>query len=62
MLEVEIELIDTHKLTLASAMYPWDGFDRRKELHLRDLFMENVLRNLRRALLRRTLTLGLWRK
>lgn len=61
-LELETELIDTHKLTLPPATYPWDGFDRREQLRLRELYMENARRNRRRALLRRFLTFGLWRK
>ena len=61
-LELETELIDTHKLTLPPATYPWDGFDRREQLRLRELYMENARRNRRRALLRRALTFGLWRK
>ena len=61
-LELETELIDTHKLTLPPATYPWDGFDRREQLRLRDLYMENARRNRRRALLLRALTFGLWRK
>ncbi len=61
-LEVEIELIDTHELTLPPATYPWDGFDRRQQLRLRELYMENAGRNRRRALLLRFLTFGLWRK
>ena len=65
-LELETELIDTHKLTLPPSTYPWDGFDRREQLRLRELYMENARKNRRRALLRRwlrrILTFGLWRK
>ena len=61
-LKIEIELIDTHKLTLPPATYPWDGFDRREQLGLREMYMENARRSRRRALLRRALTFGLWRK
>ena len=61
-LDLETELIDTHKLTLPPATYPWDGFDRREQLRLRELYMGNARQNRRRALLRRFLTFGLWRK
>ena len=61
-LGLEIELIDTHKLTLPPATDPWDGFDRREQLRLRELYMGNARRNCRRALLQRFLTFGLWRK
>ena len=61
-LELETELIDTHRLTLPPATYPWDGLDRREQLRLRELYMGNARRNRRRALLRRCLTFGLWRK
>ena len=61
-LELETELIDTHKLTLPPSTYPWDGFDRREQLRLRELYMENARKNRIRALLRRFLTFGLWSK
>ena len=61
-LKIERELIDTHKLTLPPATYPWDNFDRREQLGLREMYMENARRDRRRALLLRALTFGLWRK
>ena len=35
LLELEIELIEGHELTLPPATHPWDGFDRRDETWLR---------------------------
>ena len=35
MRELEIELIEDRKLTLPPSTYPWDGFDRRRELWTR---------------------------
>ena len=61
-LKIEIELIDAHKLTLPPATYPWDNFDRREQLGLREMYVENARRSRRRALLLRALTFGLWRK
>ena len=61
-LELETGLIDTHRLTLPPATYPWDGFDRREQIRRRELYMEVARGNRRRALLLRFLTFGLWRK
>ena len=64
-LDLETELIEVHELTLPPETYPWDGFDRREQLQLREMYMENARRNRKRALLRRwlrrVLTFGLWR-
>ena len=61
-LELEIELIEQHELTLPPATRPWDWGDRRQEVRRRNelLYELSVDRKLLR--LRRFLTLGLWRK
>ena len=65
-LELEIELIEGHELTLPPRTYPWDMSERLDEVWGRrhSLDMAHVHRN--RALLRRwllrVLTCGLWRK
>ncbi len=65
-LELEIELIDTHELTLPPDTYPWDRSDRREQLRRRRRSLENARVERSRALLRRwlrrVLTFGLWRK
>ena len=65
-LEAEIELVETHRLTLPPATYPWDQFDRRDQLHRRRVSLDDVQAERSRARLRlrlrRVLTLGLWRK
>ena len=66
LLELEIELIEGHELTLPPRTYPWDLSERLDEVWGRrhSLDMAHVHRN--RALLRRWLlrvvTCGLWRK
>ena len=66
MRELEIAMIEEHKLTLPPARYPWDNFDRRDEVWSRRQTLarvrgERVRAHLRRWL-RRVLTLGLWWK
>ena len=66
MLNLEIELIGKHELTLPPATYPWDRFDRRDEVWERTQYLKRVRieRNwaLLRRWLRRVITLGLWKK
>ena len=61
-LGLEVELIETHELTLPPATRPWDRGDRWQEVKRRNemLYEVNVDRKMLR--LRRFLTLGLWRK
>lgn len=61
-LGLEVELIETHELTLPPATRPWDLGDRWQEVKRRNemLYEVNVDRKMLR--LRRFLTLGLWRK
>ena len=61
-LELEVELIEKHELTLPPATRSWDWGDRRQEVNRRNemLYEVNVDRKMLR--LRRVLTLGLWRK
>ena len=66
MRELEIAMIEEHKLTLPPARYPWDNFDRRDEVWWRRQTLarvrgERIRAHLRRWL-RRVLTLGLWWK
>ena len=65
MLEMEIELIGKHELTLPPRTYPWDQFDRRDQVRRREQSLEEARVERNRALLRRWLrrafTLGLWR-
>ncbi len=65
-LELEIELIDIHELTLPPDTYPWDWSGRREHLRRRMRSLENARVDRRWALLRRwlrrVLTFGLWRK
>ena len=62
---LEIELIETHALTLPPATYPWTDGDRRTEVRLRRMTVERVrgerIRAQWRRRLRRWLTLGRWR-
>ena len=64
-LELEIEMIGEHELTLPPRTYPWDGPDRRKQLWMRTQALDRVrverARAQLRRWLRRVLTLGLWR-
>ena len=63
--ELEIELIEEHKLTLPPSTYPWDGFDRRREIWTRKEALERARVQRARVELRRWLcrviTFGLWR-
>ncbi len=61
-LELEVELIEQHELTLPPATRPWDWGDRWQEVNRRNemLYEVNVDRKMLR--LRRFLTFGLWRK
>ena len=61
-LELEIELIEEHKLTLPPATYPWDWGDRRQEVWRRQRSLDEVIVDRKMLRLRRFLTLGLWRK
>ena len=64
--ELELALIGDRELTLPPATYPWDRFDRRRQLRRREQYLRAVRRERRRALcwrfVRRVLTLGLWRR
>ena len=64
MTELEIELIDAHVLTLPPSDVPWDGIRRHSELRLRRRTLERLMRERRRARVKRwllrLLTLG-WR-
>ena len=63
--ELEIELIEDRKLTLPPSTYPWDGFDRRRELWTRKQALERARVQRARAELRQWLrgviTFGLWK-
>ena len=60
-LELEVALIEEHRLTLPPATYPWDWGDRRQEAQRRTLVLDDVIKDRARLKLRRFLTLGLWR-
>ena len=61
-LELEIELIEKHELTLPPATRPWDWGDRRQEVRRRNELLYDVTVDRKMLRLRRFLTLGLWRK
>ena len=61
-LELEIELIEGHKLTLPPATYPWDWGDRRQEVRRRNEMLDDTIVDRKLLKLRRLLTFGLWRK
>ena len=61
-LELEIELIQEHELTLPPATRPWDWGDRRQEVNRRNEMLYEVGVDRKMLRLRRILTLGLWRK
>ena len=61
-LELEVELIENHELTLPPATRPWDWGDRRQEVRRRNEMLCEVNVDRRMLKLRRFLTLGLWRK
>ena len=62
MLELELQLIEEHRLTLPPDRVPWDEFARRDELQLRQRKLTLARRNLGRVRLKRrllhVLTLG----
>ncbi|MYB23044.1 MAG: hypothetical protein F4Y29_11055 [Chloroflexi bacterium] len=64
LLELELELVGQHRLTLPPAERPWDGLRRQTELRVTREALRRVRRDRRRAWLRhwglRLLTLGLW--
>lgn len=55
MLELELRLVEEHRLTLPPDRVPWDEFARRDELQRRQGKLALARRNLRRARLRRRL-------
>lgn len=55
MLELELRLVEEHRLTLPPDRLPWDEFARRDELQLRQRKLTLARRNLRRARLKRRL-------
>ena len=64
LLQLELDLVGAHGLTLPPADRPWDGIRRQSELRVLDQALQQVRRERRRAQLRlwglRLLTLGLW--
>ena len=60
--ELEIELIQEHELTLPPATRPWDWGDRRQEVRRRNELLDQTIVDRKMLRLRRFLTLGLWRK
>jgi len=65
LLEIEIELIEAHEITLPPAEYPWDRFEmidefRRRTRRLNEIRDEQT-KAARRRFLRRVMTFGLWR-
>ena len=60
--ELEIELIQEHELTLPPATRPWDWGDRRQEVRRRNELLEQTIVDRKMLKLRRLLSLGLWRK
>ena len=60
-LELEVELIEQHELTLPPATYPWDRGDRRQEVRRRTEYLDGLRVARNRLRLRRCLTFGLWR-
>ncbi len=61
-MELEIELIEEHKLTLPPARQSWDWGDRRQEVRRRNEALAEVIVDRKMLRLRRFLTFGLWRK
>ena len=65
LLEIEIELVGSHEITLPPAEYPWDRFERSDEIRRRNRRLAEVrveqVRAAKRRLLRRLITFGLWR-
>ena len=61
-LELEIELIEEHKLTLPPATYPWNWGDRQQQVRRRNEALDEVIVDRKMLRLRRFLICGLWRK
>ena len=65
LLELEIEIIDKHGLTLPHRTYPWNSSERRNEVRRKQQVLEEVrvdrARSQLRRWIRRVFTLGLWR-
>ena len=61
-LELEVELIKKHELTLPPATRPWDWGDRRQEVNRRNEMLYDVTVDRKMLRLRRFLTLGIRRK
>ena len=61
-MELEIELIEAHQLTLPPATRPWDWGDRDHEVRRRNDALNELMVDRRMLKLRRFLTFGLWRK
>ena len=60
-LELEVELIEQHELTLPPATRPWDWGDRRQEVKWRNEMLYDVTVDRKMLKLRRFLTFGIWR-
>ena len=62
-LSVELALLEEHGMTLPPETYPLKGFDRNGQLNWRRTALYDTRRaRAKRELLRRILTLGLWRR
>ncbi len=61
-LQLEVELIGEHELTLPPATYPWNWGDRRQEVRRRNEMLDDTIVDRKMLKLRRFLTFGLWRK
>ena len=62
-LSVELALLEEHGMTLPPETYPLKGFDRNGQLNWRKTALYDTRRaRAKRELLRRILTLGLWRR
>ena len=60
--ELEVELIETHELTLPPATRSWDWGDRRQEVRRRNEALGEIMVDRKMLKLRRFLTFGIWRK
>ena len=60
--ELEVELIQEHELTLPPSTRPWDWGDRRQEVRRRNEMLYEVNVDRKMLKLRRFLTFGIWRK
>lgn len=61
-MELEIELIEKHELTLPPATRSWTWGDRHQEVRRRNEALNELMADRRMLKLRRFLTLGIWRK